>query len=237
VLQAEGSWRAIASADVLLRAIVRIRPGERVPLDGVVTEGRSSIDQAPVTGESLPVDKRVGDAVFAGTINQTGELQFEVRRPPPTARSPASSMPSKRRKAPAHRPRASSTASPPSTRRPSSFRPRPNALTPIPAFSVYVVQRRQSDATPVVRVSVHDRARASIPWVALDAKIYTHRGRVRCLLSEVGPVGSPGQRVPAPPAARCVLRQHRRAASQRAGNQGGWSISHGPLNFPTLPQI
>jgi len=66
------------SAEVPLQAIVRIRPGERVPLDGVVTEGSSSINQAPVTGESLPVDKTAGDTVFAGTINETGELQFRV---------------------------------------------------------------------------------------------------------------------------------------------------------------
>ena len=78
VLQADGSWAVAASAAVPLQAVVRIRPGERVPLDGVVTEGGSSINQAPVTGESLPVDKAVGDTVFAGTINETGELQFKV---------------------------------------------------------------------------------------------------------------------------------------------------------------
>ena len=78
VLQPDSGWKAVPSASVVLGAVVRIRPGERVPLDGVVTEGRSAVDQAPVTGESLPVDRTVGDAVFAGTINQTGELQFRV---------------------------------------------------------------------------------------------------------------------------------------------------------------
>ena len=78
VQQANGSWLSTPSASVPLKAIVRIRPGERVPLDGVVTQGSSSINQAPVTGESLPVDKTVGDTVFAGTINETGELQFKV---------------------------------------------------------------------------------------------------------------------------------------------------------------
>jgi Zn2+/Cd2+-exporting ATPase len=63
---------------VELGAIVRIKPGERVPLDGVVTVGNSTINQAPVTGESIPVDKAVGDAVFAGTINETGALEFKV---------------------------------------------------------------------------------------------------------------------------------------------------------------
>jgi len=61
-----------------LRAIIRIGPGERVPLDGVVIAGTSSINQAPVTGESIPVDKETGDPVFAGTINETGLLEIEV---------------------------------------------------------------------------------------------------------------------------------------------------------------
>ncbi|WP_235579340.1 heavy metal translocating P-type ATPase [Pseudorhodoferax sp. Leaf274] len=78
VLQPDGSWRAQPAAEVPLDAVVRIRPGERVPLDGTVTEGRSSIDQSPVTGESLPVDKGPGDTVFAGTVNAEGALQFRV---------------------------------------------------------------------------------------------------------------------------------------------------------------
>jgi len=78
VLQADKGWGIVPAKDVPLDAIVRIRPGERVPLDGIVTDGRSAINQAPVTGESLPVDKTVGDTVFAGTINETGELQFRV---------------------------------------------------------------------------------------------------------------------------------------------------------------
>ncbi len=78
VQQADRTWKAVPSGDVPLDAIIRIRPGERVPLDGVITEGRSAINQAPVTGESLPVDRAVGDPVFAGTINETAELQFRV---------------------------------------------------------------------------------------------------------------------------------------------------------------
>ncbi len=78
VKQPDGSWQAVTANAVALDAVARIRPGERVPLDGVVTAGTSAIDQAPVTGESIPVDKTVGDPVFAGTINQTGALEFRV---------------------------------------------------------------------------------------------------------------------------------------------------------------
>jgi Zn2+/Cd2+-exporting ATPase len=78
VRQPDGSWAVLKAAEVPLQAIVRIRPGERVPLDGIVSAGTSAIDQAPVTGESIPVDKTIGDAVFAGTINQTAELEFRV---------------------------------------------------------------------------------------------------------------------------------------------------------------
>jgi len=78
VLQADGSWRSVAAADVPLEAVVRIRPGERVPLDGVITQGASAINQAPVTGESIPVDKSVGDPVFAATINESAELHIRV---------------------------------------------------------------------------------------------------------------------------------------------------------------
>ena len=78
VRQPDGSWQAVKAADVALDAVARIRPGERVPLDGIVTSGASAIDQAPVTGESIPVDKTVGDPVFAGTINQTAALEFRV---------------------------------------------------------------------------------------------------------------------------------------------------------------
>jgi Cd2+/Zn2+-exporting ATPase len=78
VQQPDGSWRRIRAADIAPGAIARVKPGERVALDGIVTEGHSSIDQAPVTGESIPVDKAPGSPVFAGTINQNGELAFRV---------------------------------------------------------------------------------------------------------------------------------------------------------------
>lgn len=57
---------------------ILIKPGEKIPLDGRVVEGASTVDQAPITGESVPVEKGVGDLVFAGSINQKGSLQIET---------------------------------------------------------------------------------------------------------------------------------------------------------------
>ena len=78
VLQADGNWQALDAAAVPLAARVRVRPGERVPLDGRIETGQSALDQSPITGESVPVDKGPGDAVFAGTINQSSELEYTV---------------------------------------------------------------------------------------------------------------------------------------------------------------
>jgi len=57
---------------------ILVRPGEQIPVDGIITEGNSAINQANITGESLPVDKEKGDSVFAGTINLSGVLYLEV---------------------------------------------------------------------------------------------------------------------------------------------------------------
>lgn len=78
VLQADGSWNLQDVKTVDLGARVRVRPGERIGLDGEVVSGNSTIDQAPITGESLPVEKTLGDKVFAGTINQAGSLEYSV---------------------------------------------------------------------------------------------------------------------------------------------------------------
>ncbi|OYT99190.1 MAG: copper-translocating P-type ATPase [Burkholderiales bacterium PBB1] len=78
VRQPDGSWQNVPVADVAVGSVVRVRPGERVPMDGTLSSGSTSIDQAPVTGESIPVDKVVGDPVFAATINATGTFEFEV---------------------------------------------------------------------------------------------------------------------------------------------------------------
>ena len=78
VQQTDGVWREVPAGQVVLDACVRVKPGARIPLDGRVTEGSSAVNQAPVTGESIPVDKAEGDMVFAGTINETGTLEFRV---------------------------------------------------------------------------------------------------------------------------------------------------------------
>ncbi len=78
VRQPDGSWLDVAAGSVEPGATVRVRPGSRVPLDGILTLGRSTVDQAPITGESLPVDKAVGENVFAGSINGTGSFEYRV---------------------------------------------------------------------------------------------------------------------------------------------------------------
>ena len=72
----------VVSVDVLAcDQVVIVRPGEKVPVDGEVINGVSAVDQSPITGESMPLNKRVGDDVFAGTINLEGYLEVRVIRP------------------------------------------------------------------------------------------------------------------------------------------------------------
>ena len=78
VLRKDGSWVSMPVDTIENDMTVRVRPGERIALDGIVTTGHSTVDQSPVTGESIPVDKRRGDTVFAGTINESGTLAFRV---------------------------------------------------------------------------------------------------------------------------------------------------------------
>lgn len=76
--QADGSWLRLPVHAVTVGGVVRVRPGERLPLDGAVLRGQSAVDQSPVTGESLSVEKSPGDAVYAGSINQTAALEIRV---------------------------------------------------------------------------------------------------------------------------------------------------------------
>ena len=79
-VQVDGEWKELPAKSVSLGARVRVRPGERIALDGEVLDGRSSVNQAPITGESLPVEKQVGDTLFAGTINGESALEYRVSR-------------------------------------------------------------------------------------------------------------------------------------------------------------
>ncbi len=78
VLDKQGQWQSQAAADVAVGSIIRVKPGEKIGLDGEITKGQSSINQAPITGESLPVDKVEGDIVYAGTINEVGSFEYRV---------------------------------------------------------------------------------------------------------------------------------------------------------------
>ena len=78
IRQGDGGWLETPADKVVIGALARVKPGARIPLDGRVTAGSSAVNQAPVTGESIPVDKTTGDPVFAGTINETSTLEFEV---------------------------------------------------------------------------------------------------------------------------------------------------------------
>ena len=62
--------------------VVLVKPGEMIPTDGIILEGETAVDQAPITGESIPVDKTIGDEVFAGTLNGNGVLQIKVHQHP-----------------------------------------------------------------------------------------------------------------------------------------------------------
>ncbi len=80
VIDEGGGERVVAASGVIPGEIIVIRPGERIPLDGIVHEGVSTVDEAPITGESIPAVKTEGRPVFAGSINQRGRLTVEVSR-------------------------------------------------------------------------------------------------------------------------------------------------------------
>jgi Cd2+/Zn2+-exporting ATPase len=73
-----GETREVAAESLAVGATIMVRPGDRIPADGEIVEGNSAIDEAPVTGESVPKRKGVGDTVFAGTINADAVLQIRV---------------------------------------------------------------------------------------------------------------------------------------------------------------
>ena len=78
VQAADGQWHSVAVAQVALGSTLRVRPGGRIPLDGVVITGHSAVDESSLSGESLAVDKAPGDKLYAGTLNAQSELQLRV---------------------------------------------------------------------------------------------------------------------------------------------------------------
>ena len=78
VIAADGKISHVEVKDVRVKDSIQVKPGGRIPLDGVVNKGRGSVNQAPLTGEAVPVEKQPGDTVFAGTINEDGLLEIEV---------------------------------------------------------------------------------------------------------------------------------------------------------------
>jgi Zn2+/Cd2+-exporting ATPase len=79
-LKKDGSEEEIAASELAIGDVIRIRPGDNVAADGVILSGQGSFNQATITGESLPADKKPGDEVFAGTQNLTGVLEIKVSR-------------------------------------------------------------------------------------------------------------------------------------------------------------
>jgi P-type Cu+ transporter len=75
-----GEWKDVAIREIATGDEVLVRPGARIPVDGKVVGGHSFVDQAPITGESMPVEKGAGAVVYAGTINQSGALEVKVER-------------------------------------------------------------------------------------------------------------------------------------------------------------
>jgi Cu+-exporting ATPase len=76
----EGEQREISVEDVQVGDLILVRPGERIPVDGIVRQGYSSVDESMITGESIPVEKKVGDEVIGATINKTGSFQLEATK-------------------------------------------------------------------------------------------------------------------------------------------------------------
>jgi Cd2+/Zn2+-exporting ATPase len=81
VIGSHGDEELIRVEEVAVGSRIVVKPGERIPLDGRVTSGRTNVNQAPITGESMPVHKDIGDEVFAGTVNQDGAIEVVTATP------------------------------------------------------------------------------------------------------------------------------------------------------------
>ena len=80
LVKQDGEWREVAATEVQPGEIFLVKPGQKAPVDGEVVNGNSSMDQSPITGESIPVEKERGDTVFAGTINAEGVLEVRATK-------------------------------------------------------------------------------------------------------------------------------------------------------------
>ncbi|MDR1059904.1 MAG: heavy metal translocating P-type ATPase, partial [Clostridiales bacterium] len=76
----DGEEREIPIDEVEIGDVIAVRPGAKIPVDGTVTEGHSAIDESMLTGESMPIDKKAGDAVYAASLNTTGTLRFRAEK-------------------------------------------------------------------------------------------------------------------------------------------------------------
>ena len=76
----DGQEKEVPVDEVQIGDTVVVKPGDKIPVDGTVTDGRTFIDESMITGESVPVEKKVGDIVFSGTINKTGSLKFQAEK-------------------------------------------------------------------------------------------------------------------------------------------------------------
>ncbi|MFX9634805.1 haloacid dehalogenase, partial [Acinetobacter baumannii] len=79
-VRADGSDEEVTLDEVLVGDTLRVRPGEKVPVDGVVLDGRGTVDESMVTGESMPVTKEAKSKLIGGTINQTGGLVMRAEK-------------------------------------------------------------------------------------------------------------------------------------------------------------
>jgi Zn2+/Cd2+-exporting ATPase len=80
LVRRNGNVREVSASEVAVGETIFVKSGQKVPLDGTILKGSSAIDQAPITGESMPVDKKEGDTVYAGTINGEGSLEIQTTR-------------------------------------------------------------------------------------------------------------------------------------------------------------
>lgn len=81
ILKKDGEYLTIDASEVMPGQVIIVKPGERIPLEGKVVSGATSVDESPITGESVPVPKQAGSEVFAGTLNEEGLIEIAVTKP------------------------------------------------------------------------------------------------------------------------------------------------------------